>query len=647
MKKRLVSIVLTLVMLLSLVPAFSIDAAAYTSRVTSASDSRIDYMLKNIEYQNFSGSQLTADKVKSYIRHFMFDSSFAAIGGGTFNYPNSGAYTWQVTDGTYNVPIRGSTGCCAYCYFVTKVIYGKDWVDSAAQTKLRSAAQLKSFLLQYAQAGEHLRADPTHSVTFISGDDEGFYCFSYCGDNNPVISLDYWTYADYYNRYAGYSIYVYDIFKSDNTSTMGCKDGHHYNCNVVTAPTKSSTGKLRCYCPVCRSTNDVTLPKLNTSDYTLQKIGQSTCTSGAVERYVWKNTQYGSFSFDVQLSAGSHAYKYSMSATPTETADGSIKGVCSKCGDTKYIKMPMLNGTDYANSIIGEATCTKGCALRFTLKDKTYGEYYVDKQIPSMGHSYFNNTVTVAPTATTDGKLECHCVRCSDTMTITLPKFSDTEYVYSVKEYPTRYKTGVGTYTWLVEEYGEYSFDVTIPTLKPGENPFTDLKQGSVYYDAILWAYYHDPVQITGGFTPTEFRPGDPCTRGQVVTFLWRAAGEPAPKGKCPFVDVSSSSPYYKAIVWAAEQGITTGFDSTHFKPNDTVTRAQFVTFLWRYEKQPATTGSIWGFKDAGQIASPYQKAVAWAVENGIAGGYEDGTFRPRAVCTRWAVLLFMYRDLK
>lgn len=176
------------------------------------------------------------------------------------------------------------------------------------------------------------------------------------------------------------------------------------------------------------------------------------------------------------------------------------------------------------------------------------------------------------------------------------------------------------------------------------DNPFVDVKRGSVYYDAIMWAYNHEP-QITTGFDATHFCPDYCCTRGQAVTFIWRAAGCPEPKGSCPFTDVAGSSPFRKAIAWAAENGITTGYDETHFKPTAPVSRAQLVTFLWRYEGKPSTNGSINGFKDASQIAEPFQTAVAWAVEKGITLGYKDGTFRPNNVCQRWATMMFLYRD--
>lgn len=209
-----------------------------------------------------------------------------------------------------------------------------------------------------------------------------------------------------------------------------------------------------------------------------------------------------------------------------------------------------------------------------------------------------------------------------------------------------RYGLG-GVCCWLMGWKNQTAFD----RMGRGTRalPFADVSTSSVYYDAVSWAYRHEPQQITSGIDSTHFAPQNPCTRGQVVTFLWRAAGCPEPKGSNPFVDVQNSGsckPFYKAILWAADKGITTGVDAKHFQPGATVTRAQFVTFLHRYEGNPATKGTYKGFADASSIAKPFRTAVAWAVEKGITTGYEDNTFRPNDTCTRWAVVLFMYRDM-
>ena len=250
-----------------------------------------------------------------------------------------------------------------------------------------------------------------------------------------------------------------------------------------------------------------------------------------------------------------------------------------------------------------------------------------------------------------------------------------TESEYVVFEIPEGCETATitphvdnATFTYLDEEYsfgkindetkGEFKLSdsaeennasLTIQNEGTYENPFVDVAEDAVYYDAVLWAYYHEPEQITGGFDATHFGPQNACTRAQVVTFLWRAAGCPEPTGSVDiFKDAADiASPYRKAVAWAVEKGITTGYEDSTFRPNDSVTRAQFVTFLWRYEGRPDSSGSVAGFEDAADIAAPYRDAVTWAVEKGVTTGYGDDTFRPNAICTRWAVVLFMYRDMK
>ena len=315
-----------------------------------------------------------------------------------------------------------------------------------------------------------------------------------------------------------------------------------------------------------------------------------------------------------------HTLNKVAAKAPTCTEDGSIEYyVCSGCD--KLFADAAGKAEITANDLVDKATghdYKVGVCTVCGAKDPDYK--------PTHTHSY-SATVT-APTCTEKG-YTTHTCACGDS-------YKDS-YVNALGH---NYKDGVCTVC------GAKDPDYTPPVVK--ENPFVDVSESSVYYDAILWAYYHEPQQITGGYTATEFRPGNPCTRGQVVTFLWRAAGCPEPTGDTSmFNDASSiAAPYQKAVAWAVEKGITTGYNDGSFRPNDSVTRAQFVTFLWRYENRPATSGSIAGFTDASSIAEPYQQAVAWAVEKGITTGYNDGSFRPNATCTRWAVVLFMYRDM-
>lgn len=186
-------------------------------------------------------------------------------------------------------------------------------------------------------------------------------------------------------------------------------------------------------------------------------------------------------------------------------------------------------------------------------------------------------------------------------------------------------------------------------------NPFTDVKEGAYYYDAVLWAANAAP-QVTAGTSATTFSPDATCTRAQVVTFLWRAKGCPEPaslleggaehseaEGVNPFKDVDENAYYYKAVLWAVENDVTTGTSATTFSPNAGCTRAQVVTFLWRSEGKPAPTASGNPFKDVGS-GEYYYSAVLWAVEKDITKGTSATTFSPNDTCTRGQIVTFLYR---
>lgn len=170
---------------------------------------------------------------------------------------------------------------------------------------------------------------------------------------------------------------------------------------------------------------------------------------------------------------------------------------------------------------------------------------------------------------------------------------------------------------------------------------FHDVTRFDYFYDAVKWAVDHDITSGTGRFT---FSPNAVCTRAQTVTFLWRAAGSPRPVSTVnPFTDVHYGDYFYQAVLWAVENGITMGTSATTFSPDATVTRAQVVTFLWRANGQPAAWNS--GFTDVSADAY-YTKAVAWAVQNGITTGTGFGVFSPDAACTRAQIVTFLYRYL-
>lgn len=175
----------------------------------------------------------------------------------------------------------------------------------------------------------------------------------------------------------------------------------------------------------------------------------------------------------------------------------------------------------------------------------------------------------------------------------------------------------------------------------------TDVPEDAYFADAVDWAVYN---RITYGTSSTTFSPHDPCTRAQVVAFLWRYGGQRLSgiglRGQSPFRDVvymeSSTYPYFQAILWAYEEGITTGKSADLFAPFDTVTRGEFVTFLWRYAGKPEAEGEN-PFRDISEDAF-YYEPVLWAVEKGITTGTGADTFSPNDICTRAHVVTFLHR---
>jgi hypothetical protein len=173
------------------------------------------------------------------------------------------------------------------------------------------------------------------------------------------------------------------------------------------------------------------------------------------------------------------------------------------------------------------------------------------------------------------------------------------------------------------------------------ENPFTDVREGDFYFEPVLWALEKG---ITTGVSATRFGPNADCQRAAVVTFLWRAAGEPMPQSmENPFVDVKESDFFFHAVLWAVEAGITNGMDSTHFGPFEACNRAQVVTFLWRAQGEPAISSAQNPFTDVAK-GSFYETAVLWAVEHGITNGLDAVTFGPGRVCNRAQIVTFLYR---
>ena len=193
-----------------------------------------------------------------------------------------------------------------------------------------------------------------------------------------------------------------------------------------------------------------------------------------------------------------------------------------------------------------------------------------------------------------------------------------------------------GTYTFTMPA-GKVEVNGTF--VKKSAQTFADVPENAYYAPAVAWAVEKG---VTEGTSATTFSPDAACTRAQIVTFLYRAAGSPAVKSTVnPFTDVTAGDYYYNAVLWAVENGITTGTSATTFSPNESCTRAQCVTFLYRAVGSAATAKA--GFTDVSADAY-YAPAVDWAVEKGVTTGTSATTFSPDDACTRAQIVTFLYR---
>ena len=231
------------------------------------------------------------------------------------------------------------------------------------------------------------------------------------------------------------------------------------------------------------------------------------------------------------------------------------------------------------------------------------------------------DTVTITVTPDKGYTLETLTVTDKNGKDVALTKKSDTEYTF-------------------VMPAGKV--EITPSFVKQAEEPsrvFVDVKTGDYFYDAVLWAVEKG---ITNGTSAETFSPEDPCTRAQIVTFLWRATGSPVVNYAMDLSDVAGDAYYAEAVRWALSEGITTGTSDHTFSPDAVCTREQAVTFLWRAAGSPAVSGES-AFEDVGADAY-YARAVAWAAQNGVTNGISQALFGTGSDCTRAQIVTFLYR---
>lgn len=274
---------------------------------------------------------------------------------------------------------------------------------------------------------------------------------------------------------------------------------------------------------------------------------------------------------------------------PTCTRDGVQAQDCTVCGHQQTAPLPPM-GHSYVPQV-RKPTCGASGYTRYNCQNCS--SYYIADYTEPLGHSYDSVVLLKEPTETAKGRVRFTCIRCS-------------------------------------ESYLMYY-------------TFRDIDPDAFYFIPVLWAVNSG---ITSGVDETHFNPAGTCTRAQVVTFLWSSAGKPEPESlDNPFVDVPRGSFCERAVLWAYEMGITKGTDATHFSPNAPCTRAHVVTFLYQFRGCPEPTIAT-AFPDV-RPTDFYYKAVLWAAQRGITAGMDGGYFRPAALCNRAQIVTFLYRDAK
>lgn len=272
---------------------------------------------------------------------------------------------------------------------------------------------------------------------------------------------------------------------------------------------------------------------------------------------------------------------------PTCSREGVQAHDCIVCGHQQTAPVP--NRGHMYGAEVKHPTCTAGGYTRYTCR--ACSSYYIADYTEPLGHRYDSGVLLREPTETAKGRVRFTCIRCNE------------------------------------------SYQVTYA--------FRDIESDAYYFTPVIWAVSRG---ITSGLDDRHFGPDGLCNRAQVVTFLWRAAGKPEPQSADnPFLDVPAGSFYERAVLWAFETGITTGTDESHFSPEQSCNRAQVVTFLHRLHGCPEPTVTTF-FPDVPQ-GSFYCKAVLWCAQREITMGMDGGYFNPEQSCSRAQIVTFLYRD--
>ena len=363
--------------------------------------------------------------------------------------------------------------------------------------------------------------------------------------------------------------------------------------------------------------------------------GKVTITDGS-----FKAPQFGAFDYAVEISGGTFSF------------DPSTK---VKNNGTDYIVKRAGSEGAYTYTVLAKSGLTSGVYLtdpsgalasNYYVSSTANGVWTVSYSAPYSGGSSSDPTYSVStPSKTENGSVTVSPKNASKGTTVTINAKPDSGYVLETLTVTdkngnelTLKDKGNGKYTFTMPA-GKVEVKATFMEDNSMLNFFYDVPNNAYFYEAVKWAVENG---ITTGVGNDRFAPEQPCTRAQIVTFLWRAAGSPEPKGAASgMTDVVSGSYYEKAVAWAIENGITTGIGDGKFSPDATCTRAQAVTFLARALNAKATSAAE--FSDV-PTDSYFANAVAWAAANGVTEGVGGGLFGSDNDCTRGQIVTFLFR---
>ncbi len=491
----------------------------------------------------------------------------------------------------------------------------------AVPASAASPKDVFNYLVSFAKKGTHSQSVWANGFS-LNDDNTVFYIVAYDETNKKVqciITDDFESYDVYLelssNTKLPYDVYAYVADATGSVKLYGGYNGAAYtNFASYQGSQSYKSDVLGLINNVFPAVLEFTRAVIYQGGYTLSDMGL---------------TAYKKCSAVHCFNSGK------VTKAPTCGATGVKTYTCTVCNKTQTETIAATGKHTWSKqgTYAPKPTCTTGGNMEYrcTVCNATKKD-----AVPALGHSWDKGVTSTAPGCTTTGTKLFTCTRCKDTRTEQIPAQG---HVWTLTERltePTE-ENPHGTALYSCKNCSE----TKQANLCAGE-VFTDMPaDGNWAHAPIDWAWLHG---VTNGTSDTKFSPNESCTRAQVVTFLWKAAGKPEPTStETAFTDLNKNSFYYKAVLWAAERGITNGTSTTTFSPNESCTRAQVVTFLWNAAGKPQPKTAECPFTDV-QQGRFYTSAVLWASENNVTNGTSATIFSTNETCTRAQFVTFLYR---